>query len=229
MFGSVNALFTGLALYALVYGLIVQREEVALLRDELSVSRGIAEKQVETLDEQAAIFRKQAAEDRLVKLIDTLAINRRDFHGSLSGLKVTGVQGMSEMLNAAGRDRMGAIQNNERRNVSTRKEINDFGAYIKILMDDESQPCEQYFGNICMILMQVDELVGFDALSGDFAINLLSSSIGRTDRKFLAAAIMANKIKPIFSQKLRMYSVISIDCPPIDSVCSEWVECFRSF
>ncbi len=52
MFGSVNALFSGLAFAGVIYAILLQREELGLQREELIKTRAEFQKQNETLKKQ---------------------------------------------------------------------------------------------------------------------------------------------------------------------------------
>lgn len=60
MFGSVNALFSGLAFAFLIYTIWLQREELTLQREELKLQRKALELQVEELKRQADELAKTA-------------------------------------------------------------------------------------------------------------------------------------------------------------------------
>lgn len=65
MFGSVNALFSGLAFAALVFTLYLQNEVLKLQREDLRNTR-------EQADKQAQLMSKQNFEDSFFRLMDTL-------------------------------------------------------------------------------------------------------------------------------------------------------------
>jgi len=53
MFGAVNALFSGLAFAALIYTIVLQREEIQLNRSEISMNRRELKKSASAQEEQA--------------------------------------------------------------------------------------------------------------------------------------------------------------------------------
>lgn len=69
MFGAVNALFTGLALVGLVYGMLMQRYEVRLAKDDLRRTKEILDQQEHSLQEQNANSKKQNFEQTLFNLV----------------------------------------------------------------------------------------------------------------------------------------------------------------
>ncbi|KZL12911.1 hypothetical protein [Pseudovibrio sp. Ad26] len=75
-FGAVNALFSGLALTGLVYGILQQQVTLNVARDELNIARHEAtrtktmlDEQREALEEQNRVNRKQAFESNLFELL----------------------------------------------------------------------------------------------------------------------------------------------------------------
>jgi hypothetical protein len=68
-FGSVSALFSGLAFAGLVVAILIQRDELQLQRDELELTREELRGQKEQLTKQAEIFRKQMFESTFFQLI----------------------------------------------------------------------------------------------------------------------------------------------------------------
>jgi len=69
MFGSVNALFTGLAFAAVIYGLFVQRHEVKLLTEELQGTKRLAEEQQKLAEIQISAQQKQQFEATFFNLL----------------------------------------------------------------------------------------------------------------------------------------------------------------
>ncbi len=59
MFGAVNALFSGLAFWGVIYAILLQREELKLQREELSMTRKEIAKQSEALEGQLTIMREE--------------------------------------------------------------------------------------------------------------------------------------------------------------------------
>ena len=59
LFGSINALFSGLAFVGLIYAILLQQNELSLQRKELQLQREEMQKSREELAEQANLQRKQ--------------------------------------------------------------------------------------------------------------------------------------------------------------------------
>ena len=79
LFGSVNALFSGLAFAGLIYTIFLQRKELSLQRDELKLQREEMAKSREELAEQADILKAQ-------------------FNSSIAHLKISAIQTRIEAI-----------------------------------------------------------------------------------------------------------------------------------
>ena len=69
-FGSVNALFSGLAFAGLIFTIILQKKELALQREELSQTREELKGQKEQLTEQNKTLRKQTFENTFFHMME---------------------------------------------------------------------------------------------------------------------------------------------------------------
>jgi hypothetical protein len=69
MFGSVNALFSGLAFAALIYTIFLQRRELKIQHQELELTHVEMQAQVEQLQAQNATLKKQSFEDTFFELL----------------------------------------------------------------------------------------------------------------------------------------------------------------
>ncbi|HEX5055979.1 MAG TPA: putative phage abortive infection protein [Gammaproteobacteria bacterium] len=69
MFGSVNALFSGLAFAALIYTIFLQRRELKLQHHELQLAHAEMKAQVEQLQAQNVTLKKQSFEDTFFELL----------------------------------------------------------------------------------------------------------------------------------------------------------------
>jgi hypothetical protein len=69
MFGSVNALFSGLAFAALIFTIYLQRRELKLHEQELTLTQREIKDQVEQLQAQNATLKKQSFEDTFFELL----------------------------------------------------------------------------------------------------------------------------------------------------------------
>lgn len=69
MFGSVNALFSGLAFAALIYTIFLQRRELKLQHHELQLAHEEMQAQVEQLQAQNVTLKKQSFEDTFFELL----------------------------------------------------------------------------------------------------------------------------------------------------------------
>ncbi|KZL00521.1 MULTISPECIES: hypothetical protein [unclassified Pseudovibrio] len=95
-FGAVNALFSGLALAGLVYGILQQQAALKMARAELNLAREDARKtkkmldeQTKALDEQNQANRRQAFETHFFELLKTHREIREDLrHSNSSGKKI---------------------------------------------------------------------------------------------------------------------------------------------
>jgi hypothetical protein len=72
MFGSANALFSGLAFAALFFTLYLQKEVLDLQRKDLKNAQDQSSKQLEQLKAQQQLLSKQNFEDSFFRLMDTL-------------------------------------------------------------------------------------------------------------------------------------------------------------
>lgn len=71
MFGSINALFSGLAFAGIIYTILLQREELGLQREELTATRKELEGQKIQLEKQNDTLSKQAFENTFFQLLKT--------------------------------------------------------------------------------------------------------------------------------------------------------------
>lgn len=69
MFGAVNSVFSGFAFAGVVYAIILQRNEVAISREELSRTKEIMEHQSAAIAEQNAATMRKAFEDTFFQLL----------------------------------------------------------------------------------------------------------------------------------------------------------------
>ncbi len=69
MFGSVNALFSGLAFAALIYTIFLQRRELKLHQHELQLTHEEMKAQVQQLEAQNVTLKKQSFEDTFFELL----------------------------------------------------------------------------------------------------------------------------------------------------------------
>lgn len=86
MFGSLNALFSGLAFIGVIVAILLQKSELELQRQELEETRGELRGQKVQLEEQNKTFRKQSFEGtffQLLKLYNDL-VNSTDIETKLS-------------------------------------------------------------------------------------------------------------------------------------------------
>ena len=90
MFGSVNALFSGMAFAALIYTIHLQRNELELQREELSLTRNEIKEQKEYLAVQNEVLRKQNFENTFFQLLNLLQQTRDSFTFSNKGEGATG-------------------------------------------------------------------------------------------------------------------------------------------
>jgi len=73
MFGSVNALFSGLAFAGLLFAILLQRKELQLQRQELEEARVQFRRQADQLEAQARTSVKQTFEDTFFRMLGLLA------------------------------------------------------------------------------------------------------------------------------------------------------------
>lgn len=69
MFGSINALFSGLAFVGVILAILLQKKELALQREELVATRDELKGQKLQLEEQNKTFRKQSFEGTFFQLL----------------------------------------------------------------------------------------------------------------------------------------------------------------
>lgn len=68
-FGSINALFSGLAFLGVIVAIILQRKELKLQREELEMTRGVLEDQKEQMGRQAESLEKQNFENTFFNML----------------------------------------------------------------------------------------------------------------------------------------------------------------
>ena len=73
MFGAVNALFSGLALAGLVYAILLQRQEIALAKQDASRTKLMLDEQTKHLEEQNRRSELQAFETTFFQLLELLS------------------------------------------------------------------------------------------------------------------------------------------------------------
>ena len=94
MFGSINALFSGLAFSGVIYAILLQREELELQRKELELTRKELSRTADAAQNQVKHFKSQKKREDIYKLISKLTdrinnnynSNRLDFNLSFHGL-----------------------------------------------------------------------------------------------------------------------------------------------
>ena len=80
IFGAVNALFSGITLIFLIYGIWMQRYEVDLAKAELAESKEQTEAQKNALEKQNQATEQQIFESFIFRTIDTLQNEAGHFH-----------------------------------------------------------------------------------------------------------------------------------------------------
>ncbi|HEY0842982.1 putative phage abortive infection protein [Methylotenera sp.] len=79
MFGSINALFSGLAFAVLIYTIHLQRKELELQREELASTRNEIKEQKEYLAAQNDVLRTQNFENTFFQLLNLMQETRNSF------------------------------------------------------------------------------------------------------------------------------------------------------
>jgi hypothetical protein len=227
MFGSVNALFTGLALCALVYGLIVQREEVALLRAELSVSRGIADKQVKTLSEQAEFIRKKATEDRLIKMIDSLKSIRSDMWSGRGDNRLGGIEAIGEILIDVGRLVKSSKLYSTGSITNSRFGVDRFDFYKSAFIHVKERSLNPIGSYLGMFEMSIHEVgINFELQDEGrrdlFAFNLLTQSLSKSDHQLISVGALAYLFHQQTVDLLIKNEFLTAERPPFDDMGDEW-------
>lgn len=69
MFGSINSLFSGLALAGIIVAIVLQRKELELQRKELELTRGVLEDQKQQLKAQSETLKLQTFENTFFQLL----------------------------------------------------------------------------------------------------------------------------------------------------------------
>ncbi len=85
-FGIVNSLFAGLAFLGLIYAILLQRQELHLVKEERDDTRAILDEQQKNLDLQNEIARQRAFETTLFNSLTLIAESRT----SMQALKASG-------------------------------------------------------------------------------------------------------------------------------------------
>ncbi len=75
-FGVINSLFSGLAILGLVYAILLQRQELHLVKDERDDTRKILNNQQSALDSQNRLTKKQAFETTFFNLLTLITSSR---------------------------------------------------------------------------------------------------------------------------------------------------------
>jgi len=73
MFGAVNALFSGLAFVALIYTIILQREEISLNRKEIELNRKELKKSASAQDSSQQALKEQVVQTHLTAKINAMS------------------------------------------------------------------------------------------------------------------------------------------------------------
>lgn len=94
MFGASNALFSGLALCAIIYGLFVQRAEVKIAREELRQTQNILTEQTELNKSQEIALKSQLFESKLFSILNA---NQADL-SKLTSLTGGGLSGSAAVV-----------------------------------------------------------------------------------------------------------------------------------
>lgn len=72
MFGAVNALFSGLAFAALIYTIVLQREDIQHNREEISMNRTELHKSVKAQQKSLAALKLQAKQTHLTAKVNAM-------------------------------------------------------------------------------------------------------------------------------------------------------------
>ncbi|SFK99414.1 hypothetical protein SAMN04488518_113118 [Pseudovibrio ascidiaceicola] len=75
-FGIINSLFSGMAFVGLVYAILLQRQELHLVKEERDDTRSILRHQQANLDEQNKVTKKQAFETTFFNLLSLVSTSR---------------------------------------------------------------------------------------------------------------------------------------------------------
>jgi hypothetical protein len=81
-FDPLNALFSGLAFWGVIYAILLQKSELALQRKELELTRGEVRGQKEQLEAQNLTLRQQRFENTLFSLLEL-------FNGIVNSMEIT--------------------------------------------------------------------------------------------------------------------------------------------
>lgn len=148
MFGGLNALFTALAFAALIYTVLLQRDELSLQRRELAGQR-------KQLREQNRTFRLQSFENTFFQL---LALH----HQIVGAITIDGSAGMHrgrdafELYYAAIRTRYGKERGTGRRDATSLDELNTVDAIYLREYEKRQADFGHYFRNLYHTLKLVE-------------------------------------------------------------------------
>jgi hypothetical protein len=120
LFGSVNALFSGMAFSVLIVTLLMQREELGLQRRELTASIREQERQAKALDAQVEIMAVSAQLAALPTMIDELKTRL-----SLMNKRVYGNQEIDRMDSSALEMRVEGLKDRIKKNASAPQKLKE--------------------------------------------------------------------------------------------------------
>lgn len=156
MFGSINALFSGLALAGIILTILLQRKELRYQRDELRETRQEFETQNETLKLQRfenTFFNILNLHHQIVSGIDYSFYKNKERSGGLGGMTKLGEE--QESVTITGRD-VFRMKYNAMFSQISKKPDDYIGIYLKTYAQSQTD-FGHYFRNLYRMIKLVDE------------------------------------------------------------------------
>ncbi len=200
MFGSINALFSGLAFAGVIIALYMQKKELSLQRIELEQTRDELKGQKEQLKLQNKNLTKQNFENTFFQLINL-------HHEYISKINVPGFgihgQGRNSFMEFYRKH-----ENIQKSNTHIQSLTNKKDKIIQtniIFKKDYPGFLEIYFRNICNILKFIDQS---NIENKDFYSFLLSAQLSIFELQLINFFSMDSEIDKKFKNLLQKYSIL---------------------
>jgi len=139
-FGSVNALFSGLAFAGVIYAVILQSKELQLQREELKQTRDVLEDQKQQLEEQNKTMQQQRFENTFFQMLS--------LHNEIVG--------KMKYSNEVGKSSFSRILSHSLQHINT-GQLKDLPSRVSNQFYNLNTVLGNYFENLHIILKMVDK------------------------------------------------------------------------
>lgn len=204
MFGSINALFSGLAFAGIIFTVLLQRQELQLQRHELKLQREeIIESRKELtgqrqqLEQQSQTFFLQRFEGTFFQLFNQFRETARTYKASTT--KAEGKVGFQHTLVAF----KGRMRIDQREGAQFEENINR--AYAALIEDPGNSDLVRYYKALFSVLSFIDRAKTLDAR---FYSNLVRSELSQGEVILLAYIGLTDIARPKLKPLIERYTML---------------------